>query len=146
MAKIHELTYAARLDRKMMIPVALFGQNLRISLDQILAEAWDPEPQLIFQCDSDSFLAFGETKHVECRVRLYNQDVTDEVAEWRIVRDSGSEVEDSAWALRPKARDFAGVIDIAFTAEDNDLGYSDKAMFTVTARLGPDEVSAVLEI
>ena len=110
-------------------------------------EEGDPEAHLVFMGSDDSLIAAGETKNIGCRVVIYNQDATADVAEWEITRDTGSETEDTAWSLKEKVQDFDGDIDIACTATENDLGYEGKASFLVTARLqaGP-EVKGILEI
>ena len=110
-------------------------------------EEGDPEPHLVFYGVDDSLIAAGETKNIDCRVYIYNQDATDDVAEWEITRDTGSETEDTAWSLKDKAQDFDGNIDLAYTGTENDLGYEGKASFMVTAKLqsGP-EVYGMIEI
>lgn len=110
-------------------------------------EEGDPEPHLQFRGVDDALIAAGETKNIDCRVIIYNQDATDDVADWEITRDTGSETEDTAWSLKDKVQDFDGEIDLAYTGTENDLGYGNKATFLVTARLqeGP-EVYGILEI
>lgn len=87
----------------------------------------------------DDFIAFGETKHIRCFVLEGWTDRTAEVTGWSIRRDSGDAVDDAAWALKPKAANFAGEIDIAFTAAENDIGAKNKATFTITAFLADDQ-------
>lgn len=95
----------------------------------------------------DDFIAFGETKHIRCFVFDNWDNVTDDITEWKITRDSGDAVEDAAWALKPKVKNFKGEIDIVFSREENDLGDADKVQYTVTATLTDEtKVTAVIEI
>lgn len=94
----------------------------------------------------DGFLAYGESTTLRCKVwkGLYD-DVTSEVTEWRIVRDSGDPIEDAAWNMIDKARLFEGEIEICYTAEENDLGESSTAQgttFTITAIVTDQTASA----
>lgn len=98
-------------------------------------EEGDPDAHIVFFGTDDHFIAAGETKSIDCRVFIYNQDATADVTEWEISRDTGSETEDTAWSLKDKVQDFDGEIDIAFTSLENDLGYDGKASFLVKARL-----------
>lgn len=95
----------------------------------------------------DDFIAFGETKHVRCFVFDNWDNVTDDITEWKITRDTGDAVEDMAWALKPKVKGFKGDIDLVFSALENDLGEADKTKYTVTATLADKtEVAAIIEI
>ena len=110
-------------------------------------EEGDPEAHLVFDGDADPLIAMGETKSVDCRVMIYNQDATADVVKWDITRDTGSETEDAAWALKEKAVGFDGGIDLVYSQEESDLGYGGKACFRVTATLAPGiEASGVIEI
>ncbi len=73
----------------------------------------------------DGFLAWGESTHLRCVVwkGLYD-DVTNEVTSWAISRNSGVPLEDQAWLLKEKVRNFSGEIDICFNSSENDLGES----------------------
>ena len=87
----------------------------------------------------DGFLAWGETPHLSCRVWKGNfVEVTNEVTAWSISRDSGVPIEDAAWLLKEKVRNFDGEIDISFTASENDLGETTTQQgttFTITANI-----------
>lgn len=88
--------------------------------------------------EGDNFLAYGETKHITCAVFRGWEEITDLVTEWKITRDSGDPVNDAAWQLKQKVKDFAGEIDIAFTQEDNDLSTNDRVistLFTIKATI-----------
>lgn len=95
--------------------------------------------RLEIEHDNDNFLAYGETIHLKCSVwKGYYEDVTSQVKSWSIKRDSGDATDDAAWLLKDKVKNFTGEIDIAFTANENDLGNqatSVSTLFTVTANL-----------
>ena len=92
--------------------------------------------RLEIDTNGDSFLAWGETMHLTCRVwKGMYEDVTEQVTTWRIVRDSGDAVEDAAWNMTSKARLFDGEIDIEFSQSLNDLGASESTTFTITATI-----------
>lgn len=110
-------------------------------------EEGDPSPKLVFYGAEDSLIATGETKEIECKVFIYNQDATEDVQKWKIERDTGSEPEDKAWSLKDKAKNFAGNIDIVYSQSENDLGYAERASFKVTADLmEAGKVTGYLEI
>ena len=110
-------------------------------------EEGDPEAHIVFAGDADPLIAMGETKSLECRVMIYNQDATADVTKWEIERDTGSETEDTAWGMKDKARDFDGDIDLVYSQAENDLGYGGKAAFRVSATLAPDKTAVgVIEI
>lgn len=88
--------------------------------------------------EGDSSLAYGEHLHVTCKVFKGWEEKTSEVTRWEIIRDSGFAADDEAWALRPKVRNFAGVIDIHLDkdASIDDLGKSEiSCLFTINAFL-----------
>jgi hypothetical protein len=80
---------------------------------------------------NDNFITWGETKHISCRVTRGFDDVTDQVTQWTVTRDSAIEQDDAAWALKDKVKNFAGEIDLCFTAEENDIGNNSNAISTV---------------
>lgn len=102
--------------------------------------------RLEFHNIDDSYIAFGETKHLMCRVYRGWTDVTKDVKAWSITRNTNSTVEDGAWSTKDKVKNFTGSIDICYTSEENDLGYGDKAEFTVTAELYNSTLTKILEI
>lgn len=69
----------------------------------------------------DSFLAWGETMDITCRVFRGFEDVTDHVATWKVVRNTGNEVEDTAWLLKSKVLNFSGTLRISHSLAENDL-------------------------
>lgn len=81
--------------------------------------------------ENDNFLAYGETKRIDCRVFRGWEDVTDRVVGWTVTRDTGSPQDDAAWLLKPKVKNFSGSIDICFTDTENDLGTNDYVMSTL---------------
>ena len=90
----------------------------------------------------DGFLGYGETMTATCRVMRGWRDVTEEVTEWKVERDTGNAGDDEAWALKDKAKNFAGTLEIAFTPAENDLGETAgnaPAIFTFTAETGGKE-------
>ncbi len=78
----------------------------------------------------------GETNHVECSVIRGFENITDQVTSWNIVRDSGDAVNDAAWQNKDKVKNFGGMIDIAWTDDDDDIGDSNSCIFTITAFWG----------
>lgn len=69
----------------------------------------------------DSFLAWGETMSVTCRVLRGFEDVTDHVATWRVVRNTSNETEDTAWLLKSKVLNFSGTLILSHSLAENDL-------------------------
>lgn len=53
MAKIEDLTYAANLQPEMMIPVSLFGQNMRISVAQLSALSGGTDTRMRYSADGE---------------------------------------------------------------------------------------------
>lgn len=100
--------------------------------------------RLEIDTQGDSFLAWGESLHVSCRVwKGMYEDVTDQVETWTITRDSGDAVDDEAWRLSAKAQSFNGTIDICFRAGENDLGGNSETistLFTIRAVLPGGDV------
>ena len=78
----------------------------------------------------------GETNHVVCSVIRGFEDITDQVTSWNIVRDSGDAVNDAAWQNKDKVKNFDGMIDIAWTDDEDDIGDSTSCIFTITAFWG----------
>lgn len=79
-------------------------------------------------------LAYGETLHVSCTVYKGWEDVTDNVVQWEIVRDSGDPAADAAWSLLQKVQNFEGEIDIVHTVQYTDLAeIGVSTLFTIRA-------------
>lgn len=100
----------------------------------------DMDLRLEIETNGDTFLAWGETLQLHCRVWRggYFKEVTEDIVTWTITRDSGDAADDAAWALKQKVRDFAGDIDICFNSTENDLGSASNTvstLFTITASL-----------
>jgi hypothetical protein len=99
--------------------------------------------------DNDNTIAYGETKHVSCKVFRGFEDLTDKVTKWTVTRDSGSEQDDAAWALKDKVKNFSGELDIAFNADENDIGtnsYVLTTVFTFVAEVNDGEDAATYSI
>lgn len=99
-------------------------------------------PRMEIDSDGDSFLSYGETKRIVCSVFRGWEDITERVVSWTVTRDTGSPIDDAAWQLKPKAKNFAGSLDICFTDAENDLGTNDYVMstlFTFKAVIGSGE-------
>lgn len=87
----------------------------------------------------DGFLGYGETMTATCHVMRGWRDVTEEVTEWKVKRDTGNADDDEAWALKDKVKNFAGTLEIAFTPSENDSGETTgnaPTIFTFTATMG----------
>lgn len=101
-------------------------------------------PRMEIDLQGDNFLAYGETKTVTCRVFRGWEDITEQVTNWSVTRDTGDPLEDEVWNLKPKAQLFDGTIILSFSAEENDLGTNPmviSTVFTFKADID-DEVSA----
>lgn len=84
----------------------------------------------------------GETHTVVCKLMLGDKDVTTAVKSWAVSRKTDDAVDDIAWSLKDKVRNFKGSLDITW-ANDNsedDLGRGDVASFTFTATTNTGDV------
>jgi hypothetical protein len=63
-------------------------------------------PRMEIDTQGDSFLAMGESMLVTCTVMRGWDDVTSQVTQWEVVRDSGDAADDAAWLYREKVIDF----------------------------------------
>lgn len=105
--------------------------------------------RLEINTDGDSFIAYGETKHITCTLWKGFEDVTSQVTSWSIVRDSGDAADDAAWALKDKVKAFAGEFDICFTADESDIAsneYTVSTLFTITATVDSESAANILTI
>lgn len=96
----------------------------------------------------DSFLAWGESLSLSCRVwkGLY-EEVTNSVTSWSISRNSGVPIEDAAWLLKAKVKAFDGTFEINFNESENDLGESSTATGTIfTIKANIDDQTAKADI
>lgn len=94
--------------------------------------------------DGDSFLAYGETINVVCRVFQGWNEITDQITDWTITRDSGEAQNDAAWQLKQKVKDFDGTITLSYTDTDNDLGTNPNTistLYTIVAKIDNEEVA-----
>jgi len=103
---------------------------------------------LIFD-SGDGFLAWGESTTLSCKVwKGVYEEITSQVLSWSIIRNSGDPIEDAAWLLKQKVREFDGQIDICYDSSENDLGETSPlqgTVFTITATL-PQQQSATAQI
>ncbi|MEG1729364.1 MAG: hypothetical protein RR280_07475 [Bacteroidaceae bacterium] len=91
---------------------------------------------LQIETNGDQFLAYGESITLKCKVMRGFENISNTVTQWCIKRQSGDTVNDNAWLLKGKVKNFAGSIDICFTSEENDLSttsLSGSTEFTITA-------------
>ena len=88
-------------------------------------------PRMEIDTEGDTFLAYGETKKITCRVYRGWEDVTDKVVKWTVTRDTGDAIEDASWALKPKVQNFNGTLEICFTPAENDLGSNSLVLSTL---------------
>lgn len=94
--------------------------------------------------NGDGFLAYGESMEVTCRVYQGWKEITDQITDWTITRDSGEAVNDAAWQLKQKVKDFDGTITLTYTDTDNDLGTNPNSistLFTMVAKIDGDDVA-----
>lgn len=107
------------------------------------------QPKIEIDTDGDTFLSYGETKRLTCRLNdQYGQNITDSVVSWNIIRESGDPVEDAAWGIAQKATDFKDatknnitddgvIVGHYFDLEDgpnaSDLGTGLSTLFTIQA-------------
>lgn len=93
-------------------------------------------PKLYLYTDIvNSGIAKGETHNITCKLMLGDKDVTSGVVSWKVTRKTKDSVNDAAWAIKDKVKNFAGSIDIVWSNDgtEDDLGNSDTAEFTFTA-------------
>ena len=110
--------------------------------------------KLLIDLRGQDTLDWGETIDVVCSV-VRGDSIVDTSSgwDWSVERDSGNKQEDAAWNATSKAQNFRGVINIAFTENENDLGAENKKTFGVVFtfkawQIGnkTNEVSATLSV
>lgn len=110
--------------------------------------------KLLIDLRGQDTLDWGETIDVVCSV-VRGDSIVDTSSgwDWSVERDSGNKQEDAAWNATSKAQNFRGVINIAFTDNENDLGAENKKTFGVVFtfkawQIGnkTNEVSATLNV
>ena len=110
--------------------------------------------KLLIDLRGQDTLDWGETIDVVCSVVRGDAEIdTSSGWDWSVERDSGNKQEDAAWNATSKAQSFKGTINIAFTENENDLGFENKntfgVVFTFKAwQIGnkTNEVSATLSV
>ncbi len=93
-------------------------------------------PTLVLDTDLlQTGIAIGETHTITCRLMLGDTDITTSVQTWKITRKTDDSLDDAAWALLSKAKNFAGSIDLTWSNDgtEDDIGSGDSAVFTITA-------------
>lgn len=110
------------------------------------------EIKLEITFDGDYMLAFGEEKMMSCVVTNgYGENITNQVTEWDISRDSGNVNDDKAWKNTNKVKEFlsgatGGTLILSYTKDDNDLGNSTSCLFSIVAKIGTQTAEASLSI
>lgn len=92
----------------------------------------------------DGFLALGETMVITCRVMRGWEDITDTVETWTVTRETGNQVEDTAWNIAHQ--NFNGVLQLTHTKQQTDLGSGLTTLFVFTAKAGKITASFHLTI
>ena len=87
----------------------------------------------------DGFLALGETMTIVCRVMQGWVDITDTVETWTVTRETGNQVEDTAWNI--SHQNFNGVLQLTHTKQYTDLGSGLSTLFVFTAKAGDNIAS-----
>lgn len=98
--------------------------------------------ELKIENGGDNFLAFGESMEILCKVFKGLNDVTSEVEEWSVTRESGNQAEDDAWNIAH--HNFAGQITLQHNASYSDIGDGISTLFRFVASGGSD--TAILEL
>lgn len=94
--------------------------------------------------DNDGFLAFGESMTITCRLMKGFEDKTGDVEVWQVTRESGNQIEDTAWNIAHQ--NFNGQITITHTQEYTDLGDGISTLFRFVATLGNETTITELTI
>lgn len=98
--------------------------------------------ELKIENGGDNFLAFGESMEIICKVFKGLNDVTSEVEDWSVSRESGNQTEDDAWNIAHQ--NFNGQITLQHNVTYTDLGAGLSTLFRFTATGGND--TAILEL
>lgn len=93
---------------------------------------------------NDGFLAFGESMTITCRLMKGFEDKTGDVEVWQVTRESGNQIEDTAWNIAHQ--NFNGQITITHTQEYTDLGDGISTLFRFVATLGNETTITELTI
>lgn len=92
----------------------------------------------------DGFLALGETMVLTCRVMQGWEDITNQVEIWTVRRESGNQIEDTAWNIAH--RSFNGTLSLTHTKEYSDLGTGLATVFVFEATIGDDTALLYLNV
>lgn len=92
----------------------------------------------------DGFLALGENMTITCKVMRGWEDITDTVETWTVTRETGNQVEDTAWNIAHQ--NFNGALQITHTKQQTDLGSGLTTLFVFTAKTGENIASFHLTI
>ncbi len=92
--------------------------------------------ELKIENGGDNFLAFGESMEIICKVFKGLNDVTSEVEDWSVSRESGNQTEDDAWNIAHQ--NFNGQITLQHNVTYTDLGAGLSTLFRFTATGGND--------
>lgn len=113
-------------------------------------EQIDLLPRLEIDYGNDNFIAYGTSKQITSRLFRGWEDITDNVSDWRIVRNTGNIPQDLLWTGNHLAeiRDNNGSIAINYDDEDNDLGAMPEngAKFTIYAKINGEEISQSVKL
>ena len=93
---------------------------------------------------NDGFLAFGESMTITCRLMKGFEDKTGDVEVWQVTRESGNQIEDTAWNIAHQ--NFNGQITITHTQEYTDLGDGISTLFRFVATSGNETTITELTI
>lgn len=134
--------------------LSIFGidmQGYSVYLDNVYMrgriEQLDLTPRVEVDYGNDTFMAYGETRTVKCRMLRGWNELAGGI-EWTVTRDTGNASADAAWSGKAKAADFAGEIALHYGGTDDDLGMTPEtgATFTFTAKAGGQTASAKLTL
>ena len=100
------------------------------------------KPKLVLYHDLSAGISLGETHKVTCRGFLGDKDITASLTQWKVTRSTGDSVEDKAWLVRDKVRNFMGVIDLTWVLDVSlsDMGNGNTAKFEFSAKMASGEI------
>lgn len=111
------------------------------------SEKWSAQtaifkPKLVLYHDLSAGISLGETHKVTCRGFLGDKDITASLTQWRVTRSTGDSLEDKAWLVRDKVRNFMGVIDLTWVLDVSlsDMGNGNTAKFEFSAKMASGEI------
>lgn len=100
------------------------------------------KPKLVLYHDLSAGISLCETHKVTCRGFLGDKDITASLTQWKVTRSTGDSVEDKAWLVRDKVRNFMGVIDLTWVLDVSlsDMGNGNTAKFEFSAKMASGEI------